>query len=209
TISGLADSLSHNLYRLNKTGGEKDILSDLNPAELEAVRVKTYWRAFTRQNAVLVINRSDPALIFGTDPKFKTAILLTGGQPGFGDLVFKPAFLVLLLQTADHLTQKTGRQSVTGPEGTNYGGNPETRQRSGWAKTEEGAPGAVNIKAEESDLAPLSDPELKAVLQNISWQSAAAGPEAIPAQSPAARLFLFLTGLMLVLEMILRTIPKT
>ena len=205
TLSGLADSLSHNLYRLNKTGGEEDILSDLSPAELEAVRIKTYWKAFTRQNAILNINRSDPALILGSGPKFKTAVLLTGGQPGFGDLVFKPAFLVMLLQTADHLAQKNGRQSVTGPEGTNSGGNPETRQISGWTKTEEGAPGAVNIKAEESDLTPISDPELKTVLQNISWQSAEAGPGAFPAQSPAVRLFLFLAGIVLILEMILRT----
>lgn len=209
TISGLADSLSHNLYRLNKTGGEEDILSDLSQAELEAVRIKTYWKAFTRQNAVLNINRSDPALIFGTDPKFKTAVLLTGGQPGFGDLVFKPAFLVMLLQTADHLTQKTGRQSVTVPEGTNSGGNPETRQISGWTKTEEGAPGAVNIRAEESDLTAISDTELKTVLQNISWQSAESGPGAFPAQSPAARLFLFLAGIVLIFEMILRAKLKT
>ncbi|MDO9391018.1 MAG: BatA domain-containing protein [bacterium] len=209
TLSGLADSLSHNLYRLNKTGRDEGLLSDLSPAELEAVRIKTYWKAFTRQNTVLAINRSDPALIFGSGQKFKTAVLLTGGQTGFGDLVFKPAFLVMLLQTADHLTQKNGRQLVTGSEGTNSGGNPETRQRSGWDKTEEGVPGAVNIKAEESDLAPVSDPELKTVLQNISWQSAAAGPEAIPAQSPAARLFLFLAGTVLILEMILRAKLKT
>ncbi|MBI5804727.1 BatA domain-containing protein [candidate division TA06 bacterium] len=208
TLSGLADSLSHNLYRLNKTGSDEGILSDLSPAELEAVKIKTYWKAFTRQNTVLAINRSDPALIFGTGQKFKTAVLLTGGQTGFGDMVFKPAFLVMLLQTADHLTQKTGRQSVTGSEGTSSGGNPGARQGSGWAQTEEGVPEALNIAAEESDLTPVSNQELKAIMQNITWQSSGSGPGAFPAQSPAARLFLFLAGLMLILEMALRTAPK-
>jgi hypothetical protein len=209
TLSGLADSLSHNLYRLNKTGRDEDILSDLSPAELEGVRIKTYWKAVTRGNAVLTINQSDPVLIFGSGPKHKTAVLLTGGQTGFGDLVFKPAFLVMLLQTADHLTQKTGRQSVTGSEGTDPGGNPETRQKSGWSRMGGGVPGAVNIAAEESDLDPVSDPELNIVLENTSWQSAATSPGAFPAQSPAARLFIYLAGIMLILEMVLRTTSKT
>ncbi len=208
TLLGLADSLSHNIYRLNKTGSEEDLLSDLSPVELEGVRIKTYWKAFTRQKAVLAINRSDPALIFGSGPKFKTAVLLTGGQTGFGDLIFKPAFLVLLLQTADHLTQKTGRQSVTGSDGTNSAGPPETNQRSGWAQIKGGGFEAVNLSAAETDLTPLSGLELKGLLQKISWQYAGAGPGALPSQTPAAKLFFFLAGIMLILEMILRAIPK-
>ncbi|MDP2807214.1 MAG: BatA domain-containing protein, partial [bacterium] len=208
TILGLADSLSHNIYRLNKSGNEKDILSDLGPADLEGARIKTYWKAFTRQNAELTINRSDRILIFNPNPKLKTAVLLTGGHPGFGDLVFKPAFLVMLLQTADYLTQKFVRQSVTGSDGTNSGGNSETRQKSGWARMEGGVPGAVNIAAAESDLAPVSGPELKNLLQNISWNPAESGSGAFSGQSPASRLFMFLAGLTLVLEMLIRAAPN-
>jgi hypothetical protein len=74
---------------------------------------------------------------------------------------------------------------------------------------EGGVPGAVNIAAEESDLDPVSDPELNIVLENTSWQSAATSPGAFPAQSPAARLFIYLAGIMLILEMVLRTASKT
>jgi hypothetical protein len=205
---GLADSLSHNVYRLNKTGSREDILSDLSPAELEGIRVKTYWKAVTRQNAVLTINLTDPALIFGSDPKFKTAVLLTGGHPDFGDFVFRPAFLVTLLQTSDQLTQKSFRQSTTGSNETNPSGQPGIYQKSGWVRINGGGPGAVNIAAEEADLTPVSGPELKSTLQNIFWQAPGAGPGAFSGQSPAARLFLLFAGLMLIIEMILRSLPK-
>jgi len=208
TLSGLADSLSHNLYRLNKTGSEEEVLSDLSPAELEGIRIKTYWKATSRQQAELSINRADPALIFNPDPKLKTAVLLTGGQPEFGDLVFKPAFLVMLLQTSGHLTRKSVRQMVMGPTGSNPNGQPKEGQKPGWVRMEGGGLGAVNIAPEESDLAPVSDQELKIVLENATWQSAGACSGTFSAQSPAARLFLFLAGIMLVLEMLIRAVPK-
>lgn len=208
TLSGLADSLPHNIYRLNRSGNGEDILSDLSPADLEGVRIKTYWKAFTRQNAELTINRSDPVLIFGSGPKLKTAVLLAGGQPGFGDLVFKPAFLVMLLQTADRLTRKSARQSATGPDETNSGGNSEIRQKSGWGRINGGVSRAVNIAAAESDLTPASGAELKNILQNISWNPAGSGSGAFSGQSPASGLFLFFAGLMLLLEMIIRAASK-
>jgi len=204
TLLGLADSLSHNIYRLKKSGNEEETLSDLSPAELEGVRIKTYWKALTRQNTVLTINRSDPALIFVSDKTLKAAVLLTGDQPSFGDIVFKPAFLVMLLQTLDRLTQKSVRQLATGADGTNSKGQAEIYQRAGWVPLNEGGSGAVNIAAAESDLTPASGPEIEDLLQNISWQSAGPGPGPFSGQRQAARLFLLLAGLMLILEMVLR-----
>lgn len=208
TILGLADSLSHNIYRLSSSGSQGNILSDVTPADLDDVKIKTYWRIFTRQNAELKINRSDPVLIFNPDAELKTALLLTGSRPEFGDLVFKPAFLVMLLQIADHLTQKSLRQLVAGPDGKISQGQLEIHQKSGWIQINGRVSGAVNIAAAESDLTPVSGPELENILQHISWQPAGPGALVFSGQSQASRLFMFLAGLMLVLEMIIRATPK-
>lgn len=208
TILGLADSLSHNIYRLSSSGSQVRILSDVTQADLEDVKIKTYWRIFTRQNAELKINRSDPVQIFNPDPELKTALLLTGSRPEFGDLVFKPAFLVILLQTADHLTNKSSLQLSTGPEGTNSGEPPETNKKTGWVQINGSGPGAVNIAAAESDLTPASGQELEKIFQNITWQPAGTGALAFSGQSQASRLFLILAGLTLIFEMLIRAATK-
>jgi hypothetical protein len=202
-ITELADSLPHNIYRLNKAGREEDILSDLSQVQMDGIRIKTYWKAFSREKAALNINRTDPVLVFSSHQTLTGAVLLTGDQPRFGDLVFKPAFLVMLLQTANQLTQKATRQLVAGQNPT----GPDNYQTTGWIRGSGGGMEAVNIAAAESDLTPVSGPELKEYFQNVSWQAAESGSGALAGRNPAVRLFLFLSGLLLILEMILRLVP--
>jgi len=208
TLHGLADSLSHSIYRLGRPGSEDDLLKDLNPSDLEGVRVRTYWQASALQAAELTINRTDPVLVFGSDPEYKTAALLTGSQPGFGDLVFKPAFLVVLLQTADRLTGRAARQTATVTADHSPGGQAGKSEKAGWIRTSDGETAAANIPAVESELAPVTAPELQTILKQISWNHAESGSGIFSGQSPAARLFLVLAGLMLILETIIRVAVK-
>jgi hypothetical protein len=204
TISGLADTMAHSIYRLYKAGSEDDILSDLSQAQLDGIKIRSYWQAFSRQDPALNINRADPALIFTGDKSLRVAVLLTGEQPWFGDLVFKPSFLVILLQTADHLTQRTYRQSVIGQTLA----EPGRFSTAGWIRGSGGTVEAVNIATAESDLTPASGQELKKYYRNVSWQAAGSWPGALTGRSPALRLFVFFSGLLLILEMIIRASLK-
>jgi hypothetical protein len=208
TLSGLADSLAHNIYRLNRSGSREDVLSDLNQAQLSGVKIKTYWKASSRLEPELNVNHSDPALIFVNGGTIKAAVLLAGDQPGFGDLVFKPAFLVMILQTAGQLTQRAGRQLVAGNSLSDSGTGSGKYQSPGWVREKGGGMEAVNIAAAESDLAPATGPELELFLGNTPWQVAGTGSGPLAGRSPALKLLLFFAGWLLILEMILRSASK-
>ncbi|MDQ7797324.1 MAG: BatA domain-containing protein [Candidatus Edwardsbacteria bacterium] len=208
--------------------GSGDYFQDISARDLRHITVYKYWRMPARLPALLTIGRKFPGLVIIDQGSGKAGLWLFGTDPGMTDIGFHPAFLALLNQTCRGLIRSAGHGYLTGqflsaadiseptaPDGKKVLGLPDVQGRVKWLlekagfysvlKNDLGQTLAVNIPPDESDLTILEDESLARIMGKNQW-SRQLSPEKGPAgQRGLNNITLFLTGLFLMMELVLRS----
>ncbi|MBU1355206.1 MAG: BatA and WFA domain-containing protein [Candidatus Edwardsbacteria bacterium] len=208
--------------------GTKEYFQDISSRDLRHISIYKYWRVPARPSALLTIGRKFPGLVMIDHGSGKAGIWLFGTEPGMTDIGFHPAFLALLNQACEGLLKSadpgylTGQflsgadiSDLTAPDGKKISGLPDSRGKIKWPlekagfystlKNKSGQTLAVNIPPEESDLALLEDDELAGIMGKNKWSRQISSEKRPASQRGLNNIFLFLTGLFLMLELVLRS----
>ncbi len=208
--------------------GSGDYFQDISTRDLRHISVYKYWRIPARLPALLIIGHKFPGLMMIDQGSGKAGLWLFGTEPGMTDIGFHPAFLALLNQTCRGLVRSADPGYITGqflsdpdiseptaPDGKKVPGLADVRGRVKWLLEKAGFYSAlknklwqtlaVNIPPDESDLTMLEDDGLTRIMGKNQW-SRQISPEKIPAgQRGLNNILLFLTGLLLMMELVLRS----
>jgi len=208
--------------------GTKEYFQDISSRDLRHISIYKYWRVQTRLPSLLTVGRRHPGLLIVEHESGQAGIWLFGTEPGMTDIGFHPAFLALLNQACEGLLKSadpgylTGQflsgadiSDLTAPDGKKISGLPDSRGKIKWPlekagfystlKNKSGQTLAVNIPPEESDLALLEDDELTGIMGKNKWSRQISSEKRPASQRGLNNIFLFLTGLFLMLELVLRS----
>ena len=207
--------------------GPRQFFQDISPRDLRHIVIYKYWRGQTRLPSLLTVGRH-PGLLMVEHESGQAGIWLFGTEPGMTDVGFHPAFLALLNQACEGLLKSadpgylTGQflsgadiSDLTAQDGKKISGLPDSRGKIKWPlekagfyltlKNKSGQTLAVNIPPEESDLALLEDAELAGIMGKNKWSRQISSEKRPAGQRGLNNILLFLTGLFLMLELVLRS----
>lgn len=208
--------------------GSGDYFQDISARDLRHISIYKYWRVRTSPPALLTIGRKFPGLAMFDQGSGKAGLWLFGTEPGMTDIGFHPAFLALLNQTCRGLVRSTdsgyltghfitgaGISELTDPDSHRVSGLPSDRGRIKWPLEKAGfyavlknKPGqilAVNIPPDESDLTMLEEDGLARILGKNQWSHQISPDKGPAGQRGLNTILLFLTGLFMMLELMLRS----
>jgi hypothetical protein len=206
--------------------GTERLFSDISSRDLRHINVYKYWQTNSKKPALLTIGNKDKGLLMVDYGEGKAAIWLFGTESGMTDAGFHPVFLTAINQVCQNILRTdaeayqtgqylTGYSKLTGPSGKKALGIAGEQGGIKWLLSDAGhyvgSKGisdlqiAANIPAEESNLLPLEEKEIKQIMGKNKWNFGKTAIKQPIGITNMNNIFFILIGLFLMLELALRS----